>query len=142
MIITTRHKDCARCDEAAQFAKNLVETTELTEAKHHIEAGSAKHWGHAAQGPAKPFNFAFDAVTGIYMVEALREKARKERQEASAHITNAGITVGAESDFHALKMTQATNRAKLLEDAAAEIKKTVHEELVRNFDAAFERMGE
>lgn len=136
MIITTRHKNCVRCDEAAQFAKNLVETTELTEAKHHIEAGSAKHWGHAAQAPAKPFNFAFDAITGIYIVEALREKARKERQEASAHITNAGITVGAESDFHALKMTQAANRAKLLEDAAAEIKKTVHGALVDDFTKA------
>lgn len=136
MIITTRHKNCVRCDEAAQFAKNLVETTELTEAKHHIEAGSAKHWGHAAHAPAKPFNFAFDAITGIYIVEALREKARKERQEASAHITNAGITVGAESDFHALKMTQAANRAKLLEDAAAEIKKTVHGALVDDFTKA------
>jgi len=91
---------------------------------------------------AKPFSFEYDATTGIYIVAALREKAKAERQEARAHVTNAGITVGAESDFHALKMTQATNRAKLLEDAAAEIKKTVHEELVRNFDAAFERMGE
>lgn len=89
----------------------------------------------------KPFSFEYDAATGIFMVEALREKARKERQEARAHQTNAGITLGAESDFHALKMAQADNRAKLLEDAAADIKKTVHEELVNNFDAAFERMG-
>lgn len=141
MIATTRHKDCARCDEAAQFAKNLVETSDLTEAKHHIEVGSAKHWGHVAQAPAKPFSFEYNATTGILMVEALREKARKERQEARAHCTNAGITLGAESDLHALKMVQADNRAKLLEDAAADIKKTVHTELVNNFNAAFERMG-
>lgn len=89
----------------------------------------------------KPFSFEYDAATGIFMVEALREKARKERQEARAHQTNAGIETGASSDYHALKMVQADNRAKLLEDAAADIKKTVHAELVNNFDAAFERMG-
>lgn len=87
----------------------------------------------------KPFNFEYDAITGIYIVAALREKARAERQEAREHH---GKTEGKLSDHYALLMVQAQNRAKLLTDAADEIHQTVHAELVRNFDAAFERMGE
>jgi hypothetical protein len=88
---------------------------------------------------AKPFTFEYDATTGIFMVEALKEKAQQERRIARDHHAH---TEGPMSDHYAELMVQAQNRAQLLEDAAREIHKTVHEELVRNFQSAFERMGE
>lgn len=92
---------------------------------------------------AKPFNFEYDATTGIYIVAALREKAKAELLEAS-QMEDANFSGDplAETGFYDMKAMHAHNRAKLLMDAADEIHKTVHEELVRNFDAAFERLGE
>lgn len=90
---------------------------------------------------ADKFTFEFDAMTSLFMVEALREKADAEIREAEADEETAFNSPEGMNEFHDIKALQARNRARLLHDAADEIRKAVHEELVSNFDEAFKRQG-
>jgi hypothetical protein len=88
------------------------------------------------------FNFQYDATAGILIAEALREKAEAEIQTAQDNDRMAALQENRGlQPLYELHALQARNRAQILKDAADEIQKTVHEELVRNFDAAFTRMG-
>lgn len=132
--LTTRHGDCARCDEAAQFAQEWAKSRNHTDAKHHIEAGNAKHWGRAVYviPDPKPFTFKYDALVGVYMAAALREKAEAELAEAEEKEALA-FGGGPLTDMYDTQALHARNRAKLLEDAAKEIHTTVHNQLVADF---------
>lgn len=140
MILTTRHKNCARCAVAAQFARETAQETGQTDVKHHIERGNERHWGRAVVAPAKPFTFQYDAVSGVLIAAALREKAKTHRDAAKGYRTNAGLGTQLQ-DFYLEQAQIADNNAQLLEEAADEIHGPVHEELTRNVDAAFTRMG-
>lgn len=89
-----------------------------------------------------PFNFQYDATAGILIAAALREKAEAEIQAAEDNDRLAALQEnrGLQPLYEEQALT-ARNRALILNNAAQEIQKTVHEELVRNFDAAFTRMG-
>lgn len=139
---TTKHGDCARCDEAAQFAQEVAQRRKLTEVKHHIETGNAKHWGSAVYTvpDPKPFTFKYGPITGVYVAAALREKAQAERAEAEEKeaLAFAGDPL---SEMYDLQALHANNRAKLLEDAAEEIHATVHNQLVADFTKAIPEEG-
>lgn len=141
MILTTRHKNCARCECAAQYARETAQAKGLTDVKHHVERGNERHWGRAVAAPAKPFTFQYDATAGVLTAAALREKAKTHRDAAKGYRTNAELGTQLRG-FYLDQARIADNNAQILEEAADEIHGPVHEELVRNFDAAFERMGE
>lgn len=90
----------------------------------------------------KPFNFEYDATTGIYIVAALREKAGAERAEAATYEKVALSPHARVPELDLMMSTQAMNRAKLLETAADEIHQTVHLQLVADFNEAFKGTGE
>ena len=139
---TTRHADCARCEEAAQCAEDWARERDLTETKHHIESGTTKHWGRAVYTvpDPKPFTFKFDAITGVYMAAALREKAEAELAEADEKETLA-FGGGPLTDMYDVQAMHARNRAKLLEDAAKDIHSMVHNRLVEDFTKAIPLEG-
>jgi hypothetical protein len=89
---------------------------------------------------ADKFTLEYDAITGLYMVEALRAKAEAETAEAE-ELETLAFGGGPETDFNDVKALQARNRARLLQKAADKIHKAVHAELVSNFDEAFKRQG-
>lgn len=132
MILTTRHKNCARCEAAAQFARETAKATGQMDVKHHIEKGNERHWGRAVAAPAKPFSFQYDAITGVFVVEALEEKAKAERKAAKAYRMNAEAEAGLKVLYEE-QARLADNRAQLLEDAAKEIHATYHQGLVEDF---------
>lgn len=88
----------------------------------------------------KPFTFKYDATGGILIASALREKAEAETTEAE-ELETLAFGGGPETDFHELKALQARNRARVLQEAADDIRKTVHNALVEDFDKAFKRQG-
>jgi hypothetical protein len=80
----------------------------------------------------KPFSVEYDAVEGVLIAAALREKAKAER-ELAKELRVSYDGVGAE---------QADNRAGLLSLAADRIHKPVHEALVKDFDRALTKAEE
>lgn len=90
-----------------------------------------------------PFNYAYDATAGILIAYALAEKATAEIAEAEENERMANLQEGQGlGNLYELQALQARNRARLLQEAADNIKQTVHAALVADFDAAFTRMGE
>lgn len=87
------------------------------------------------------FTLEYDAITGILMVEALREKAEADILEAEADEESAFNNPEEMSEFYDLKALQARNRARVLQEAADDIRKTVHNALVSDFNKAFKRRG-
>lgn len=79
------------------------------------------------------FTFTYDAMAGVLIADALREKAEAERLEADRNYQNG-------TGYEELVRT-GLNRAKLFEDAAEAIHTPVRAALAANMGEALRKAG-
>lgn len=136
-------------DEAMQAAYDAEGTDREAYADAKYEAADAAHKAasraHRAARRAygddvkpEPFTFEYDAMAGILIADALREKAKTHRDAAKGYRTNADLGTGLQG-FYAEQARLADNNAQLLEDAADKIHKPVKAALANDMAHAIER---